>query len=156
MRPFVPRDSKHNTGQDVASAKTADFHGLIPGVPDLPYIQATFLMTEGDKGATCEAFATYWDPNSEERILLATGASLQCLSFTPQIYPVKLGVIGVNYERPEHALVETVASVLYSTGATSNIPWEQVSNGIRQLWMAKAIAGWEAFEEWNKRRGKSS
>jgi hypothetical protein len=86
-----------------------------------------------------------YKPTAEEALAMLQGATVRLSIVGVRTPPqVRLDVIdlGRNMSEPDF----DAAKVLYEAAGGHPVPWEQATDGIKQLYAERALALWRAFE----------
>lgn len=161
MRPFCTNDSLKPRGLSSApNAQVLEVGGILPGIPDIPYIHGEFYIEDvffprnGERPrishAVVPANSTFWALTTEESLALATGGVLQILSFDkeqPVLYPC---VAHVGFPPAELPALEAMAKavVVEVLGPTA---WEDMTTEVRQRWLSGLATASKVFLHYQRR-----
>ena len=149
MLPYMTPDSFNHAAADPNTPTVSVLRsgGIVPGVPDIPYISADFMLEDiffpGEnapsyiKAAIAPAKMTYWALSDAEAAALASGGMLQILCFTkeqPPIYPM---VTYVNREPTDapilHAMAKATVGALYGPAEFNNMSPESQAEWVEAM-----------------------
>jgi hypothetical protein len=143
MKAFMFPDAlKPRKGTSASTAKHLDCGGLLPGVDDIPYVSADFLLddvfvpVEGEPRyatAVQPGHMTVWQLTTEESLALASGHLLTILSFSkeqPVLYPT---ITEIPLAQPEMPLLNVLARALVATIHSSE-DWDEMGEEERDDW----------------------
>lgn len=170
MQPFVlPEQAHPRTGATSAPvAKIALLDDLIPGVGDIPYIQADFAQHEirktremthtglvdvvKEKSSLHPACCTFWEPSDDERLCIAAGGAVQVLDFSGKQPLMAVGAMWLSPpEYPRNGPVfYAVARAMYEEDMGGKAPWLSLTSAEQAPWVRRARKAHQVFQHWQK------
>lgn len=152
MTPFTLPDSVKP--RNLTSAPTMEVFkvgDLLPGLKDIPYIKGAFVVEGDGKSGLYDACCTFWEPDTEERAVIAAGGALQILTFGPRPAVQAISAAVVDGEIPETPVLTGVARYLYEK--VHRASWDAASVAAQDNWTKLAQGCHDIFIHWMKETG---